>query len=167
VEEYLKERPQKKVFQKEEIERLRNQAIDKIKSKLLPDDKIMKILLIGSSVKNSFGKYEPPGFRNSSFSDFDFIVFVEDDYNIPHWLDKSPDGKPFPDDSMNLAYRNKRFIENKYDVEVFFIRNSNMRESKIRELGESAGIPMTQKSKHKHLAVYPRIAYCPPWNTAR
>jgi hypothetical protein len=156
MEEHLKKRPQKKVFQKEEIDSLRNQAIDKIKSKLLPDDKIIKILLIGSSVKNSFGEYKHPGFRGSLFSDFDFIVFVEDDYEIPQWLDREPDGKPFPDDTMNLAYRNKKYIEDKYDVEIFFIRKSNMQDSKIQKLGELAGIPMIPNTEHKHLVVYSR-----------
>ena len=126
MKEYLKERPVKKSFSKEKIDSLRNQAIDKIKDKFLPNDKIIKIILIGSSVKNSFGEYEPPGFRGSIFSDFDFIIFVENDFEIPSWIDREPEGKPFPDDSMNLAYRNKEFIEDKYDVEVFFIRKSNI-----------------------------------------
>ncbi len=156
MKEYMKKRPPKSIFQKEKIDYLRNQAIDKIKSKFLPDDKIIKITLIGSSVKNSFGKYEPPGFRGSIFSDFDFIIFVEDNYKIPKWLDKEPNGKPFPDDSINLAYRNKKFIEDKYDIEVFFIKKSNMQDSKIQKLGELAGIPMTSKSKHKHIIVYSR-----------
>ena len=42
MKEYLKKRPLKKVFPIEKIERLRNQAIDKIKSKLLPDEKSSK-----------------------------------------------------------------------------------------------------------------------------
>ena len=154
MEKHLKKRPQKKVFPKEEIDSLRNQAIEKIKSKLLPDKKIIKILLIGSSVKNSFGEYEPPGFRGSLFYDFDFIVFVENDFEIPKWLDREPDGKPFPEDSINLAYRNKKFIEDKYDVEVFFIRKSNAQDPEVQKLGEEAGIPMTSDSKHKHLIVY-------------
>ncbi|MFA5047724.1 MAG: hypothetical protein WC516_01640 [Patescibacteria group bacterium] len=120
MEEYLKKRPQKKVFSKKKIDRLRNQAIDKIKAKFLPDEKIIKIILVGSSIKDSFGKYDPPGFRGSLFSDFDFIVFVEDDYQIPKWLDRELDGKPFLNDDLNLAYRNKKFIDDKYDVEVFF-----------------------------------------------
>ena len=154
MEEHLKKRPQKKVFPKEEIDSLRNQAIEKIKSKLLPNEKIIKITLIGSSVKKSFGEYEPPGFRGSLFSDFDFIIFVDDDFEIPKWLDREPDGKPFPDDNMNLAYRNKKFIEDKYDVEVFFIRKSNAQNIEIQRLGEKAGIPMTSDSKNKHLIVY-------------
>ena len=154
MEEHLKKRPQKKVFPKVKIDSLRNQVIEKIKSKLLPDEKIIKIILIGSSLKNSFGEYEPPGFRGSLFSDFDFIVFIEDDFKIPKWLDKEPDGKPFPNNAMNLAYRNKKFIDDKYDVEVFFIRKLNMHDPKIQELGELAGIPMTQDSKHKRLVVY-------------
>jgi len=154
MEEHFKKRPQKKVFPRVKIDFLRNQTIEKIKSKLLPDKKIIKIILIGSSLKNSFGEYLPPGFRGSLFSDFDFIVFVEDDFEIPKWLDREPDGKPFPDDKMNLAYRNKKFIDDKYDVEVFFIRKSNVQDSVIQKLGEEAGIPMTQDSKHKHLVVY-------------
>jgi len=154
MEEHLEKRPPKRTFSAEEINRLRNQAIEKIKSKLLPNDKIIKILLIGGSVKNSFGEYEPPGFRGSLFSDFDFIVFVEDDYEIPQWLDKDPNGKPFPNDKLNLAYRNNKFIEGKYDVEVFFIRKKNMVNAKIQELGEKAGIPMTSDSNHKHLVIY-------------
>lgn len=154
MEEYFLKRPQKRIFQKQEIESLRKQAIEKIKLKLLPDDKIIKIILIGSSVKNSFGEYESPGFRGSLFSDFDFIVFIEDDYKIPQWLDKEPSGKPFLDDNMNLAYRNKKFVENKYDVEVFFIRKSNMQDTKIQELGELAGIPMKPDTKNKYFIVY-------------
>ena len=155
MEEHLKKRPPKKIFPTEEIDSLRNQAVEKIKSKLLPDEKIIKVTMIGSSLKNSFGEYEPPGFRGSLFSDFDFIVFVEDDFEIPSWLDREPDGKPFPDDNMNLAYRNKKFIDDKYDIEVFFIRKSNMQDSKIQELGELAGIPMTSDSNHKHLIIHP------------
>ncbi len=81
-------------------------------------------------------------------------MFVEDDFKIPKWLDGGPDGKPFPDDSMNLSYRNKKFIDDKYDIEVFFIRKSNMQDSKIQEFGELAGIPMVSDTKHKHLIVY-------------
>ena len=154
MEEYLKKRPLKKVFSKKEIDSLRNKAIDQIRLRLLPNKKIIKIILIGSSINNTFGKYEPPGFRGSLFSDFDFIVFVEDDYEIPQWLNKEPNGKPFPDDSMNLSYRNKKLVEDKYDIEVFFIKKSNMQNSKIQELGELAGIPMTSDSKRKHLIIY-------------
>ncbi|PIR03434.1 MAG: hypothetical protein COV60_00275 [Candidatus Magasanikbacteria bacterium CG11_big_fil_rev_8_21_14_0_20_43_7] len=156
MEEYLKKRPKRTVFQKEKIDLLRNQAISKITSALLPDKKIIKIVLIGSSVRNSFGEYEPPGFRGSLFSDFDFIVFVDDNFDIPTWLEREPDGRPFPDDSMNLAYRNKKFIENTYDVEIFFIINTHIQNIEIQKLGEEAGIPVTSASKHEHLVVYAR-----------
>ena len=154
MEKYLKKKPQKKIFSKNKVNFLRNKAIKKIKSKLLPNKKIIKIILIGSSLKNSFGKYNPPGFRGSLFSDFDFIVFAEDDYKIPKWLEREPTAKPFPDDKLNLAYRKKQLVENKYGVEVFFIRKSNMQNPKIQKLGEKAGIPMTKNSKHKYLLVY-------------
>lgn len=79
---------------------------------------------------------------------------MEDNYTIPKWLEREPTGKPFPDDKLNLAYRNKKFIDNKYDAEVFFIRKESMNNPKIQELAELAGIPMTNKSKHKHLVLY-------------
>lgn len=157
MEEYLKKRPAKKIFKKEKIGFLRNQAINKIKLKLLPNEKIIKIILTGSSVKNIFGEYKPPGFRGSLFSDFDFIVFIEDDYQIPKWLNKEPNGKPFSNNSINLSYRNKKFIDGKYDVEVFFIRQRDLNNPEIKEQGELAGIPMTNKTKHKHIIIYEKL----------
>lgn len=155
---YLKKRPRRKVFPKKIIKSLRNQAIKKIKSKFLPNKKIIKIILIGSSVKDSFGEYEPPGFRGSLFSDFDFIIFVEDNYKIPKSLKREPTGKPFPDAKLNLAYRNKKFIDNKYDAEIFFVCRSTMNNPKIRKLAEMPGceIPFSEKSKWKHIIVYSR-----------
>lgn len=152
--EYLDNRPPKKNFPPKEVERLREKAIKEIKSRLLPDDKILKIILIGSSLKDSFGQYDPPGFRGSLYSDFDFIVWVEDDYRIPDWLEPEPDGRPFDEDELNLAFRQKKMIDNKYDVEIFFVRRSSLDDSKIQEMGEQAGIPMTNKSKNSHLMVY-------------
>jgi hypothetical protein len=150
----MKNRPKKTILPKDEQIRLRDLAIQKIKSKLLPNDKILKIIIMGSSVKGNFGEYEPPGFRDSLYSDFDFIVFVTDDYIIPKWFNREPDGKPFPNDSLNLAYRNKNFIENKYDVEVFFIKELTMQDNKIKKLGEEAGIPMSDNGANKHIIIY-------------
>lgn len=154
MKEYLNKRPLKKVFKSAKIIDLRDKAIGKVKSKLLPDNKIFKILLIGSSVKDSFGEYEPPGFRGSLYSDFDFIVYVEDDYEIPKWLNKEPSGKPFPDDSMNLSYRYKKFIDDKYNIEVFFLKQRYLDNSEVQKQGELAGIPMTPNTKHKHIIIY-------------
>ena len=153
-EKYLQLRPKKTVFASSTINRLRNKAIENIKDKLLPDKKILKIVLIGSSVKNTFGRYVPPGFRGSLYSDFDFIVFVNDDYKVPKWLNGEPNGKPFQDNKLNLAFRNNKFIEGKYDIEVFFIRESSLRDKNICKFGEMAGIPMTNKSKHKNQVVF-------------
>lgn len=153
-ESHLKTRPKKTLYPKAIQSNLKKKVIKKIKSKFLPDNKIIKIILMGSVIKNTFGEYEPPGFRGSLYSDFDFIVFVKDDYKIPKWLNKEPSAKPFPDGKLNLAYRNKGFIDRKYDVEVFFIREKDMNNKKIQKLGKRAGIPMTKKSKHKHLVIY-------------
>jgi len=147
-------RPPKEPYNLKDIELLRKKAIEKVTSKLLPNEKIIKILLIGSSVKNDFGKYESPGFRGSLYSDFDFIVFVDDDYEIPKWLIRESSGRPFSCDILNLAYRNKKFIDDMYDVEIFFIRRKNMYDEKIKEEGELAGIPMIPTSKNKHMIIY-------------
>ena len=154
MEDHLKKRPQKRIYQEDKIDNLRNEAIEKIKLHLLPDEKIIKIILIGSSVKNTFGEYDPPGFRGSLFSDFDFIIIVEDDYQIPEWLDREPDGKPFSDDSLNLAYRNAKYVDDKYDIEVFFVKRSSLQDHDVLRAGEKAGIPMTPESTIKHLVVY-------------
>jgi predicted nucleotidyltransferase len=151
----LKERPRKNSFPSEVQISLREKAINEIKSKLLPDDKIIKIILIGSSVKGSFGEYESSGFRGSMFSDFDFIVFVEDEYVIPEFLEKEPEGRPFPESKLNLAYKIRNLVEG-YDGEVFFIRRKTRDDPKIQELEEHAGIPMTRNSKHKKLLVHSR-----------
>ncbi|MBU0732106.1 hypothetical protein KKC88_04460 [Patescibacteria group bacterium] len=147
-------RPAKKPFTENEQVLLRNKAIDKIKDLFLPNDKILKIILIGSSVKGSFGEYGPPGFRNSLFSDFDFIFFVKDDYEIPDWLKKEPSGKPFTDDSLNLAYRNAKMVDDKYDIEFFFIREENLDDNNFIEEGEGAGIPLKKNSKIEHLTIF-------------
>ncbi|MBU0661012.1 hypothetical protein KKG22_02410 [Patescibacteria group bacterium] len=154
MEQHLKTRPPKTPFSQEKQLELREKAIEKIKNLLLPDEGILKITMMGSSVKGTFGKYEEPGFRGSLYSDFDFIVFVSDDYVIPNWLLREPDGKPFPDDEMNLAYRNKKFIDNKYDAEVFFIRERNMNNPDVIKNGEFAGIPMSVGSDHPYIVVY-------------
>lgn len=154
MEKHLKDRPRKKVFGRRKINSLRGQAIDKVKSKLLPNKKIIKVILIGSAIKNFFGEYEPPGFRGSLYSDFDFIVFVEDDYEIPKWLHKEPDGRPFSENRLNLAYRNKKFIDKKYDAEVFFIRERSILSKIYRKEAEDAGIPISRESKHKYFLVY-------------
>lgn len=153
-ESHLKTRPKKIIYPKAIQASLKKKAIKKIKSKFLPNNEIIKIILMGSSIKNAFGKYEPPGFRGSLYSDFDFIIFVKDNYKIPKWLRKEPTAKPFPNNKLNLAYRNKKFIDRKYDVEVFFVRESIMDDKKMQKLGEKDSIAMTEDSKHKHVIVY-------------
>lgn len=121
----------------------------------LPNDKIIKIYLIGSSIKNDFGEYDPPGFRGSLYSDFDFIIFVENDYLIPN-LNPEPDAHPFPDESINLAYRIKNFVDDKYDAEIFFVRRSTMENDQFKELAEAQGceIPFDDKSQWPLIVVY-------------
>lgn len=154
MEEYVKRRPKKILFAQAKQDVLREKAIIKILNELLPDTQILKVVLIGSSVKGSFGMYELPGFRGSVYSDFDFIVFVKDEYEIPHWLQREPDGKPFPERQQNLAYRQKKWLDDMYDAEIFFVRRSTWENTTLQNLGEAAGIPMTQKSLHKHLVIY-------------
>lgn len=155
MEDYLKTRPKKTYFSISEQLKLRRKAEERIKEILLPNEGIQKIILIGSSVKGTFGEYEPPGFRGSLYSDFDFIVFVDDDYQISSSLTLEFDGKPFEDDNLNLAYRESKFVDAKYDAEIFFVRESSLNNYEIIKAAERAGIPMTIDSKHPHLQIFP------------
>lgn len=76
MEPHFKTRPKKKPFPIAEQRALREKAEAQMKELLLPHNGVKKIVLMGSSVKGTFGKYEPPGFRGSRYSDFDFIVFI-------------------------------------------------------------------------------------------
>lgn len=154
MEQHLVSCPRKTVFDESEQISLRSEAMQKIQTILLPNALVQKIVLIGSSVKGSFGKYDPPGFRGSLYSDFDFIVFVDDAYEIPSALTPEPEGKPFSDITLNLAFRMPKFLRDTYDAEVFFIRETHANGVKIQKIGEDAGIPMTENSLHPHIVVY-------------
>ncbi len=139
----------------EEQLRLRALAIEKIKQVMLPDVGITKILLIGSSVKGNFGEYSPPGFRGSLYSDFDFIVYVTDDYIIPSTVTREPRARPFEKHELNEAYRIEIFIEDKYGAEVFFVRAATLADAIVCAEGEMAGIPMTEETNNPFITVYP------------
>ncbi len=156
MEPHLISRPTKTPFILSEQVRLRGLAIQAIKELLLPNEDIIKIILIGSSVKGTFGRYDPPGFRGSLYSDFDFIVFVRDGYVIPTCLKREINGRPFQDEKYDLAYRKERIVEEKYDCEIFFVREGTMGEADVVERGETAGIPMQEATtRNKFIVVYP------------
>jgi hypothetical protein len=155
MEPHLLSRPKKALFKQSKVNQLIVKAVQGMQNLLLPNEGISKILLIGSSVKKTFGKYEEPGFRGSLYSDFDFIAFVKDAYEIPESLSKQPDAKPFLKNEWNLAYRIKNFVEDKYDAEIFFIRESSLNEQGFMVQAELAGIPLSEISAHKFKIVYP------------
>lgn len=154
MEPHLQSRPKKTPLSIDEQERIRAIAIEKIQALLLPSQGISKIVLIGSSVKGVFGSYEAPGFRGSLFSDFDFIVFVKDTFKIPSFLEREPNGKPFEDEGLNLAYRIKNYVNDTYDAEVFFIRESSLKLDSVCEFAEQAGIPIDEQSQNPSITVY-------------
>ncbi|MBP9762609.1 hypothetical protein KBD34_03255 [Patescibacteria group bacterium] len=154
MEAHLQARPKKNPFSLHEQDRLRTLAVEKIQNVFLPNEGIDKIILIGSSVKGTFGCYEVPGFRGSLFSDFDFIIFVSDTYSIPPWLERELSGKPFNNKTLDLAYRKKAFIEDIYDAEIFFIRESSLKDQPIRSLAEEAGIPFDKQSLNPFITVW-------------
>ena len=79
---------------------------------------------------------------------------MKDTYTIPDRLEREPDGKPFADDALNLAYRQKNFVEEKYDAELFFIRESSLQQETFCTAAESAGIPSSEESQYPHLVIY-------------
>lgn len=159
MEAHLTSRPKKTIFDLDKQRELREIAIQQIRKALLPNEGVIKIILIGSSVKETFGSYEAPGFRGSLFSDFDFIVFVKDAYAISEFLEREPNGKPFEDEGLNLAYRQKNFVKERYDAEIFFIRESSLHKPDVSIFAESAGIPLDEHSQNPFITVYPSLKH--------
>ena len=81
----MKERPKKIVLSKSEQKKIFEKVKKFVLKDLLPNPKINKILMFGSLVKGTFGKYEKP-FKKRIYSDVDILLFVEDDFKVPkHW----------------------------------------------------------------------------------
>ena len=82
----MEKRPRKTIFSKSEQRKIFEKAKNFVLNDLLPNSKINKILMFGSLVEGTFGKYEKP-FKNRIFSDVDILIFVEDNFKIPsNWI---------------------------------------------------------------------------------
>jgi len=55
---------------------------------------------------------------------------------------------------LKLCYKNKKFIENNYSLEILFIWKTLMQDKKIQRSVELIGIPITQKINHRFLLIY-------------
>jgi predicted nucleotidyltransferase len=79
---YMEERPRKNFFSKSEKRKIFKKAKKFVLKDLLPNSKINRIIIFGSLVRGTFGKYEKP-FKHRLYSDVDFLILVENDFKIP------------------------------------------------------------------------------------
>ena len=108
------------IYPKDKQDQLRDLAIEKLKLRLLPDSNIIKFLLIGSATDNTFGEYSVPNGQGRLYSDFTFIVFIEDSYSFPDWLEKDAL------EGVYQFYNKKNFLFNKYELKIGFVYKEDM-----------------------------------------
>ncbi|MDP3918528.1 MAG: hypothetical protein Q8Q35_01305 [Nanoarchaeota archaeon] len=108
------------IYPKDKQDQLRDLVIEKLKLRLLPDSNIIKFLLIGSATDNTFGEYSVPNGQGRLYSDFTFIVFIEDSYSFPDWLEKDAL------EGVYQFYNKKNFLFNKYELKIGFVYKEDM-----------------------------------------
>ncbi len=147
MEKYTKERPRKIIFSKTEQKKIFEKAKDFILKDLLPNKKISKVLMMGSLVKGTFGKYEKP-FKNRIYSDIDVLLMVEDDFSIPkkwrfHFSCKLYD-----------VFDIDKF-DKKISVQYIVCRKSSYQNKKNQKEAEKWGVPLLlRKSNHRYTVLY-------------
>ncbi len=143
----MKERPKKIVLSKSEQKKIFEKVKKFVLKDLLPNPKINKILMFGSLVKGTFGKYEKP-FKKRIYSDVDILLFVEDDFKVPkHWKEHFI-GKIF-------QVYNRIKLDKKILIQYLVCKRSNYQNKKYQKIAENWGVPfLLKKSKHKYIVLY-------------
>jgi len=140
-------RPRKNVFPIKIQNEIHKRAKEFVLKDLLPNPKINRMIIIGSSVKKKFGKYEKQ-FKNRIYSDIDVIVFVEDSFK------PSKKWKKHFFCKLYNVYEIKR-LEKKYLIHYAFTKKSIYTKKKYQKEAEKYGIALAlKKSKHKYITWY-------------
>ncbi len=156
----MDQKPTKKIYSRKEHSRILRESTDYIKRNLLPDSRVVRIMITGSLVKDDFGEYDKPldeekyGYRQ--VSDIDCVAFVDDDYS-PKLEWKLVARRPVGIDPPFWEVYRIGLLEEKYPVECLFIKGSILGIPEAIEIGENKGIPMKpDSSKNKHIIIYQR-----------
>lgn len=147
MEEYMKERPPKTILPKLEQKKISKRVKRFVLNDLLPNPKINKIIMLGSLVKGTFGRYDKP-FKNRIYSDVDFLLLVENNFKIPKLWKKHYMGK------MYQVY-NRTKLGGKILIQYAVCRKNSYQNKKHQTEAEEWGIPLLLgKSKHKFKVIY-------------
>jgi|SRR3989338_5080090 len=154
MEKYMKERPKKTIFSKNEQKKIFRKMKSFVLKDLLPNPKINKIIIFGSMAKGTLGKYEASHkSRKVSrfYSDIDILLMVEDNFEIhkkwkPHFSCQSYD-------VFNIIKMDK-----KIPIQYMVCRKSKYGKKKHQKSAEIWGVPLLlNKSKHKYIVLYEKL----------
>lgn len=151
MEEHMKERPGKTVLPKPEQREILKKAKSLVLKDLLPNPKINKILMFGSLVKRTFGKYEKP-YKGRTYSDIDILLLVEDDFKVPEkWK------LHFESDLYNVYNICK--LNGKILIQYMVCRKSSYQNEEHQKEAENWGVPLLlERSRHGYIVLYEREA---------
>ena len=132
---------------KSEQRKILKKAKDFILKDLLPNDKINKIIVLGSIVKGTFGRYEK-AFKKRRYSDIDVLLLVENDFKVPkRW-------KTHLKSHLYNVY-DIRKLDNKVLIQYIVCKKRSYQNKKHQKEAEKWGVPLLlKKSKHKFIVLY-------------
>jgi predicted nucleotidyltransferase len=147
MEEHIKERPKKSILPEDEQKEILEKVKEFVLDDLLPNPKINKIILFGSLVKGTFGKYEKT-YKNRIYSDIDILVMVEDDFEVQdEWKSHFSCG-------LYDVY-NVHELDGKIPIQYLVCTKKSYEKEENQEEAEKWGVPLLlNKSKHNYIILY-------------
>ena len=147
MEEYMKERPPKTILSKSEQKKIFEKVKKFVLKDLLPNPKINKIILFGSLIKETFGRYEKP-FKGRIYSDVDVLLLVENSFEVPNTWKKHFMGKIY-------QVYNRTKLDNEILIQYIVCKKEFYQNKKYQNIAEKWGVPLLlDKSKHKYVIIY-------------
>jgi len=150
MEEYMKERPRKTIFSKSEQKKIFEKVKNFVLNDLLPNPKINKIIMFGSLVKGTFGKYEKP-FKHRMYSDIDILLLVENNFRVPKKWKLHISCKLYK--VFNITKLDRKIL-----IQYMVCRKKSYTNKKHQKEAEKWGAPLLlAKSKHKYVVIYDKF----------
>ncbi|NOX71492.1 MAG: hypothetical protein GXO64_02220 [Candidatus Micrarchaeota archaeon] len=149
--DYLSGRPKKRVLPMDEQERIIKEAVELVRRELSGNPRVKLVMLTGSALSYSIGKYEKPLSEKYArqYSDIDFTAITGGK------LSPKPGWALIAERDFWEVYRLGK-IEGKYPVECLFIEDATLKDDEKRKIAEGKGIPSGRDSPVPHRVVYER-----------
>ena len=143
----MKERPKKIILSKNKQKTIFEKAKAFVMKDLLPNPKINKIIVFGSIAKGTYGRYIKP-YKHRSYSDVDFLVFVENEFNAPKTWNIHYSGKLY-------SVYNRIKLEHRILIQYMICKKKSYSNKNNQKEAEKWGAPLAlEKSKNKHFIIY-------------